>query len=57
MLPNDPIILFSVVNTRLRDLYPSLEELCAAEGIPPEELEGRLSAAGFRYDRAQNRFL
>ena len=57
MLPNDPIILFSVVNTRLRDLYPSLEELCAAEGIPPEELEGWLSAAGFRYDRAQNRFL
>ena len=31
MLPEDPVILLSVVNTRLRDQYASLEELCAAE--------------------------
>lgn len=57
MLPNDPIILLSVVNTRLRDLYPSLEELCSAEDISPEELEARLSAAGFRYDPTRNQFV
>ena len=28
MLPNDPIMLMSVVNTKLRDIYPSLERLC-----------------------------
>ena len=57
MLPNDPIILLSVVNTRLRDLYPSLEELCSAEDISPEELEARLSAAGFQYDPTRNQFV
>ena len=57
MLPQDPMILLSVVNTRLRDGFPSLEELCSAEDISPEELQGRLAAAGFHYDRAQNRFI
>ena len=31
MLPQDPVILLSFVNTKLRDCYPSLEELCSAE--------------------------
>ena len=57
MLPNDPIILLSVVNTRLRDFYSSLEEFCSAEDISPEDLEKRLAAAGFCYDREQNRFI
>ena len=57
MLPQDPMILLSVVNTRLRDGCPSLEELCSTEDISPEELQGRLAAAGFHYDRAQNRFI
>ena len=28
MLPNDPCILLSYVNTKLRDQYPSLAALC-----------------------------
>ena len=28
MLPKDPVLLLSVVNTKLRDSYPNLEELC-----------------------------
>ena len=43
MLPADPMILLSVVNTRLRDTCPTLEELCAQEGIAPEELTARLA--------------
>ena len=31
MLPQDPVILLSVVNARLRDLYPDLDELCHSE--------------------------
>ena len=27
-LPGDPVILLGVVNTKLRDFYPSLEALC-----------------------------
>ena len=30
MLPKDPVLLLSVVNTKLRDEYGSLDELCAA---------------------------
>ena len=30
MLPKDPVILLSFVNTKLRDEYESLDELCAA---------------------------
>ena len=30
MLPKDPVILLSFVNTKLRDEFASLEELCAA---------------------------
>ena len=32
MIPNDPVILLSFVNARLRDEYDSLEELCGAHG-------------------------
>ncbi|MER2055881.1 MAG: DUF4250 domain-containing protein, partial [Clostridia bacterium] len=31
MLPKDPVILLSYVNTKLRDEYVSLQELCRAE--------------------------
>lgn len=57
MLPNDPVILLSVVNTRLRDAYASLSELCAAEDVSAQELEQSLTALGCRYDAAQNQFV
>ena len=30
MMPKDPVMLLSYVNTQLRDFYPSLAEFCAA---------------------------
>ena len=33
MIPEDPVILLSFVNTKLRDEYPSLDELCASPEI------------------------
>ena len=27
-LPQDPVILLSVINTKLREFYPSLDQLC-----------------------------
>ena len=56
MLPQDPVILLSVVNTRLRDGCGCLEELCAREDMCPEELCARLEKAGYRYDRKLNQF-
>lgn len=56
MLPNDPIILLSVVNTKLRDCYSSLDALCDDLGENREEIESKLKAFGFEYDEASNSF-
>lgn len=50
-------MLLSVVNTRLRDEYESLRELCNCCDIREEELTARLAQIGYRYDEEQNRFL
>lgn len=54
MLLQDPNILLSYVNTKLRDEYASLEELCRGLDIDPEELAEKL--AGCAYDGAVNQF-
>ena len=56
MLPNDPMILLSVVNTKLRDDYDSLDVLCEDLDEDREAIEKALAAAGFAYDEGQNRF-
>lgn len=55
-LPSDPIMLYSVVNTKLRDEYPTLEDLCTSLDISPDDLQSRLAAIGFTYDPATNQF-
>ena len=56
-LPQDPIMLYSVINTKLRDFYSSLEVLCEDMGLSEEELKEKLSAAGFEYDKDRNQFI
>ena len=56
MLPKDPMILLSYVNTQLRDNYDSLDALCENLDVSRCELEEALHTAGFQYDAAQNRF-
>lgn len=56
MIPKDPMILFSFINTRLRDSQLSLEELCSELDIDRVDLEEKLRAVGFEYDAALNRF-
>ena len=57
MVPKDPMILFSYINTKLRDEYGTLEQLCEDLELDRRDLEERLSALGYAYDPAQNRFL
>ncbi len=56
-LPKDPIILLSFINTKLRDYYPSLEELCLSMTVDLKHLVDTLSSVGYQYDRSQNRFI
>lgn len=55
-LPKDPAMLLSVVNTKLRDFYPSLEELAAAEGVSAEEIIKTLEKINYVYDKNHNQF-
>lgn len=49
-------MLLSMINMKLRDDYPSLDELCTAEDIDRNELESRLREAGFDYLPEANQF-
>lgn len=55
-LPQDPMMLFSVINTKLRDEYPSLDALCEDMHIDRNQLETELAQAGFEYNKQQNKF-
>lgn len=56
MLPKDPMMLFSFVNTKLRDEYSSLDALCDDMDVDCEKLEKQLAEVGFEYNPTQNKF-
>ncbi len=56
-LPKDPVMLLSVVNTKLRDYYANLEELAKAEGVTVEEIVTKLKTMNYVYDEEQNKFI
>lgn len=41
-LPKDPMMLFSVINMKLRDCYSSLDELCEDMNVDREDIVSRL---------------
>lgn len=55
-LPQDPFMLFSYVNTQLRDVYSSLDEFCKAADVDRDWLEKKLKDAGFEYSEDLNKF-
>ena len=55
-LPKDPILLLSVVNTKLRDYYPSLDALCDDMDVSREVLEEKLGMIDYRYDAEKKQF-
>lgn len=55
-LPDNPVMLMSVINMKLRDFYAGLDELCADMNISKDELCGKLETAGFEYNEEQNKF-
>lgn len=57
MLPSDPDILLSYINTKLRDEYSSLDELCDSLDIEKERLTEKLRSAGYKYNDSVNQFI
>ncbi len=57
MLPKDPMMLLSYVNTQLRDKYSSLQDLCAAEDAEEQAVTEKLSQIDYVYDAELNKFV
>ena len=57
MLPQDPVILLSYLNTKLRDQYPSLEALCDDLQADAGEITEKLKAIWYDYDPQRNQFV
>ena len=55
-LPQDPAMLMSFLNMKLRDDYGSLEQLCDDLDLDADEILARMKDAGFEYSAENNRF-
>ena len=56
-LPKDPIILLSFINTKLRDNYSSLDELCDDMNFDKSEILTSLASVGYTYSTELNKFI
>ena len=56
-IPQDPIIMVSYVNTKLRDQFATLDELCRTYDLSEEELCSTLDSIDYHYDETTNRFV
>ena len=57
MLPKEPNILLSVINTKLRDMYSSLDDLCEDLDESKDEIIEALSKIGYEYNAKLNQFI
>ena len=55
-LPEDPMMLYSFINMKLRDFYPSLDALCEDMNVERDEIIRTLKTVGFEYNPERNRF-
>ncbi len=56
MAPNDPVMLLSYVNLKLRDYYGNLDDLCENEELDKQALLDKLSGIGYVYKEENNQF-
>ncbi len=57
MIPNDPVMLLSYINTQLRDFYPGLEEFCKAQDVDADTVIEKLRTIDYEYDEKMNKFV
>ncbi len=53
----NPTILLSVINTKLRDFYSSLEDLCDDLDYEMDKVVEILKTIGYHYDKSVNQFI
>ena len=57
MIPNDPVMLLSFVNLKLRDFYSHVDAMCDDLDIDKEELVKKLEAIDYHYNAERNQFV
>ena len=55
-MPNNPMMLLSFVNMKLRDEYDTLDELCASFMVEKEDVIEKLASVGYEYNEANRCF-
>lgn len=56
-LPKDPVMLLSVINTKLRDQYDSFSSCCEDLDLDSQEMIEKLRTINYEYDENQNQFI
>ncbi len=56
MIPNNPVMLLSFVNMKLRDDYSNLDVMCEDLNISRDEITEKLKSIGYVYNVLQNQF-
>lgn len=56
-LPKDPMLLLSVVNTKIRDYYHTLDALCEDMNIEKDEIICKLKGIDYEYDESKHQFV
>ena len=53
----NPIMLLSLVNTKLRDEFSSMEDLNKCYNFSPELIEDKLNEVNYFYNKEYNKFI
>ena len=56
-IPNDPVMLLSFVNLKLRDYYSDLDAMCEDMDIDRKQIIEKLASIDYHYDTTQNKFV
>lgn len=56
-LPNNPFVLLSYINTKLRDTYASLDDLVDDLDLNKDEIINALKSINYEYDESLNKFI
>ena len=57
MIPKDPVMLLSYVNTQLRDYYSSFSSFCEDKELSETEIASKLAGINNEYDAVRNQFV
>ncbi len=56
-IPQDPMMLLSFVNLKLRDFYPTLDAMCEDMDIDKASIIDKLASIDYEYDKELNKFV